>query len=119
METVVLEQLVLLIVIGAVVAIAAHRLKIPYTVGLVIAGIGMAFLPVKIDVPFNKEFIFDFLLPPLIFEAALYINWRELRRDLLVVGTYATLGIALSAAVTAVIMHFALGWIWPAAIVFG
>jgi CPA1 family monovalent cation:H+ antiporter len=119
MDSTVLEQLVLLIVIGAIVAIAAHRLKFPYTVGLVIAGIAIAFLPIKVDVPFSKEFLFDFLLPPLIFEAALYIDWRELRRDLLVVGTYATIGVALSAAVTAAIMHFALGWIWPPAVIFG
>ena len=36
MDAPVIEQLVLLIVVGAVVAIAAHRLRIPYTVGLVI-----------------------------------------------------------------------------------
>ena len=119
MDGAVIEQIVLLIVVGAVVAIAAHRLRIPYTVGLVAAGIVMAFLPLKIDVPFSKDFLFEVLLPPLIFEAALYIDWRELRRDLFVVGTYATVGVILSAAVTAAIMHFVVGWIWPASILFG
>ena len=119
MDAPVIEQLVLLIVVGAIVAIAAHRLRIPYTVGLVLAGIVMAFLPLHIDVPFSKDFLFEVLLPPLIFEAALYIDWRELRRDLLVVGTYATVGVVLSAAVTAAIMHFVLGWPWPAAVLFG
>ena len=119
MNASVIEQLILLIVVGAISAMAAHRLRIPYTVGLVIAGLVLAFLPLKIDVPFSKEFIFDVLLPPLIFEAALYIDWRELKRDLIVVGTFASFGVALSATVTSVIMHFAAGWIWPAAIVFG
>jgi CPA1 family monovalent cation:H+ antiporter len=119
MDAPVIEQLVLLIVVGGIGAIAAHRLRIPYTVGLVIAGIVLAFLPLKIDVPFSKEFIFDVLLPPLIFEAALYIDWRELRRDLLVVGILATVGVVFSAVVTAAIMHYALGWVWPAAILFG
>jgi monovalent cation:H+ antiporter, CPA1 family len=119
MDASVIEQLVLLIVVGAVVAIAAHRFKIPYTIGLVVAGIVMAFLPLTIDVPFSKDFLFEVLLPPLIFEAALYIDWRELRRDLLLVATYATVGVILSAAITAAIMHFVVGWIWPAAIVFG
>jgi monovalent cation:H+ antiporter, CPA1 family len=119
MDAPVIEQLVLLIVVGAIVAIAAHRLRIPYTVGLVLAGIVMAFLPLHINVPFSKDFLFEVLLPPLIFEAALYIDWRELRRDLFVVGTYATLGVVLSAAVTAAIMHFVLGWPWPAAVLFG
>jgi len=119
MDAAVIEQIVLLIVVGSVVAIAAHRLKIPYTVGLVAAGIVMAFLPIRIEIPFSKDFLFEVLLPPLIFEAALYIEWRELKRDLVVVGTYATLGVLLSAAVTAAIMHFAVGWVWPAAILFG
>lgn len=119
MEPAGLEQVVLLTVIGAIVAIVARRLKIPYTVGLVAAGIAIAFLPLTINVPFSKEFVFDVLLPPLIFEAALYINWKELRRDILVIVTYATAGVLLSAAVTAAAMHFIIGWVWEAAILFG
>ena len=64
--------------------------------------------------------MFDVLLPPLIFEAALYINWKELRKDLLVIVTYATAGVVLSAGVTAAV--YALRWRagcgWPA-ILFG
>ena len=119
MDGSVIEQFILLIVVGALVAIVAHRLRIPYTVGLVVAGIVMAFLPIKIDLPFSKDFLFEVLLPPLIFEAALYIDWRELQRDLVVVGTYAILGVILSAAVTAAIMHFIVSWVWPAAVIFG
>ena len=78
MEIPVVEQLIFLIVVGAVVAIIAHRLRIPYTVGLVVAGIVIAFLPLTIEVPFSKDFLFEVLLPPLIFEAALYIEWQEL-----------------------------------------
>ena len=119
MDAPVAEQLVLLSVVGGLAAIVAHRLRIPYTVGLVVAGILMAFLPFRIDVPFSKDFIFNALLPPLIFEAALYINWRELRRDLLVVCTLASIGVALSATLTAAIMHLTLGWEWSAAALFG
>jgi CPA1 family monovalent cation:H+ antiporter len=119
MDPVVIEQLVLLIVVGGVAAIIAHRLRIPYTVGLVISGIVLAFLPLKIDLPFSKEFIFNFLLPPLIFQAALYIDWRELKRDLVIVGTFATVGVVLSTAATAAIMHFVMGWPWPVSVLFG
>ena len=115
----VIEQVVLIIVIGAIVAIAARRMRIPYTVGLVLAGIVLAVLPLEISLPFSKQFIFEVLLPPLIFEAALFIDWHELRRDLLVVGTYATVGVVLSAAVTAALMHFVIGWEWTGAVLFG
>lgn len=119
MDAPVIEQLILLIAVGGIAAIVAHRLRIPYTVGLVFAGILMAILPLKIDVPFSKDFIFNVLLPPLIFEAAVYIEWRDLRRDLLVIGTLATIGVVIAAAATAATMHFVTGWIWPEAILFG
>ncbi len=119
MEILRIEQIELLILVGAMVAIIARRLKIPYTAGLVAAGIFIAFLPIDLNVPFSKELVFDVLLPPLIFEAALYINWKELRKELLVIVTYATIGVVLSAGVTAAFMHYVAGWVWPAAILFG
>jgi monovalent cation:H+ antiporter, CPA1 family len=61
----------------------------------------------------THDFIFEVVLPPLLFEAALSIHWRELRRDLVVVLTLSTLGVVISALVVAAgMMHF-LGW--PAA----
>ena len=40
-----IEQIEILLLIAAVVAMLARRLKIPYTVGLVLAGIALAFFP--------------------------------------------------------------------------
>ena len=114
-----IEAIELILLIGAVVAIIARRLKIPYTVGLVVAGIILAFLPLGLEVNFSKELIFKVLLPPLIFEAALYIHWRELKRDLLPVITFASVGVLLSAGITAAIMHFVVGWDWTMAALFG
>jgi CPA1 family monovalent cation:H+ antiporter len=119
MESIKIEQLGLILLVGTLVAIVARRFKIPYTVGLVLAGIFIAFLPVDLEVNFSKELLFKVLLPPLIFEAALYINWRELRKDLLVIMTFATVGVLLSASVTALLMRFLVGWEWNAAILFG
>ena len=57
-----IEAIELILLIGAVVAIIARRLKIPYTVGLVVAGIILAFLPLGLEVNFSKELIFKVLL---------------------------------------------------------
>src|SRR5689334_16037505 len=119
MESLKIEQLELIILVGAMVAIVARRLKIAYTAGLVVAGIVIALLPLTMDIRFSKELVFDVLLPPLIFEAALYIDWKGLRRDLVPIAAFATIGVILSAVVTAAVMHFAAGWIWPAAAIFG
>ena len=114
-----IETIEIILLIGAVVAIIARRFKIPYTVGLVVAGIVLAVLPLGIHIEFSKEMIFKVLLPPLIFEAALYIHWKELKRDLLPVVTFATVGVLLSAAITAAFMHFIVGWDWTMAALFG
>ena len=114
-----IETIEIILLIGAVVAIIARRFKFPYTVGLVAAGILLAFIPLGLEIPFNKELLFKVLLPPLIFEAALYIHWKELKRDLLPVVIFATIGVLLSAFITAAFMHFVVGWEWAMAILFG
>jgi len=114
-----IETIEIILLIGAVVAIIARRLKVPYTVGLVVAGIVIAFLPLGFEVHFSKELLFKVLLPPLIFEAALYIHWNELKRDLIPVVTFASIGVLLSAGITAAFMHFLIGWDWAMAALFG
>jgi CPA1 family monovalent cation:H+ antiporter len=46
----------------------------PYTVGLVLAGIGLYFIPGHLDLQLSRDLIFSVFLPPLVFEAALYIS---------------------------------------------
>ena len=91
----------------------------PYTVGLVLAGVGLYFLPKHLDLQLSKDLIFSVFLPPLVFEAALYISWRDLRKDLPVIGLLASVGVLLAAATTTIGMHYAAGWSWGAASVFG
>lgn len=114
-----IESIELLLLVAAVVAMLARRLRVPYSVGLVVAGISLALLPFAPKIELTKDLIFTVLLPPLIFEAAFYLHWRELRRDLPVVLVLASVGVLLSAAVTAVGMHLFAGWQWPSALVFG
>jgi CPA1 family monovalent cation:H+ antiporter len=112
-------QIEFLLLVAATVAITARRLRLPYSAGLVLAGFGLAFLPFALQTPLTKDLIFSVFLPPLIFEAALYIRWRELRRDLPLLIVLVTVGMMVSAAVTAVGMHFLIGWKWSGAVLFG
>jgi len=111
----------LLLLVSALVAMLVRRLHMPYSVGLVIAGISFSFLlsPGYPDLPLNNDFIYNALLPPLIFEAAFHMRWREVRRDFVVVQTLAVLGVLLSAGVTAACMHFLLHWEWISGLLFG
>lgn len=113
------EQVEILLLVAASVVILSRRFHIPYTVGLVVAGIGLALFQIIPTVRLTKELIFGIFLPPLVFQAALDIRWRELRRDFLLIGTLATLGVLLSASLTAVGMHVFAQWEWVSAILFG
>jgi len=109
----------LLLLIAAVVAILTRRLRLPYSVGLVVAGVILAFVPFAPKVALTKDLIFIALLPPILFQAAFSIHWKQLRRDFPLVLVLATLGVLLSAFVTATGMHLLGGWPWLGALVFG
>jgi CPA1 family monovalent cation:H+ antiporter len=96
-----------------------RRLRMPYTVGLVLAGMGLYFSHIYIKWHLTKDLIFSVFLPPLVFEAALFISWREFKKDFPVVALLASVGVLLAAAVTAAGMHFAFDWDWGSAVVFG
>ncbi len=119
MHELALNHTILLLVVAIVVALLARRLCLPYTVGLVATGAGLALWRVGTGTALTHEFIFNTILPPLLFEAALNIHWRELRRDALPVLALATFGVVISVLVVAVGMQRLAGWPWPPALVFG
>jgi CPA1 family monovalent cation:H+ antiporter len=114
-----LSQLGFLLFVSALVAMLTRRLHLPYTVGLVLAGMALYFSHVYIKWHLTKDLIFSVFLPPLVFEAALFIHWRDFKKELPVVTLLATVGVVLAATVTAIGMHYALSWDWGSATVFG
>ena len=76
-ETLVIE----LLLIVSLVAIAVRRLRVPYTVALVIVGLLLT-TQEPLDLRFTPEVILALLVPPLVFEAAFHINVRQLGRNL-------------------------------------
>src|SRR5882672_10316067 len=107
-----------LLVVAIIVAIIARRIRLPYTVGLVITGVLLALARIETGVVLTHDIVFDGILPPLLFEAALCIHWDELRRDALPVLTLATLGVVISAIVVAIGAASLLGWPFAPALVF-
>jgi CPA1 family monovalent cation:H+ antiporter len=105
--------------VAILVAIIARRMRLPYTVGLVLTGIGLAVAGLETGAMLTHDFIFEVILPPLLFEAALSIRWRELRQDMLPVVALSTLGVVVSAVVVAAGMVKFLAWPAAPALVFG
>jgi len=97
----------------------SRRLGLPYIVGLVVAGFLIALLPNSPALPLSPELIFYVFLPPLVFEAALQLDWKRFRGELPLTLTLAFAGVALAAAVVAAGMHWVVGWSWIGAALFG
>ena len=105
--------------LAILVALAARRLRLPYTVGLVLAGAALALFRVDAGLALTHDLIFDVVLPPLLFEAALNLRWKELWRDLAPVVALATVGVALCAALVAWGLVHWLAWPAEPALAFG
>jgi len=97
----------------------SRRFGLPYSVGLVAAGFLIALLPSSPELPLSRELIFDVLLPPLVFEAALQLDWKRFKADLPLTLTLAFFGVGLAAVVVAAGMHWIVGWSWIGAALFG
>jgi CPA1 family monovalent cation:H+ antiporter len=105
--------------VAMVVAIVARRLRLPYTVGLVATGLALALARLPLDIALTHDVLFEVILPPLLFEAALSISWRELRRDLTLVLALSTVGVLVGAGVVAGGLVWALNWPLAPAMAFG
>ena len=75
-----------------------NKLPIPYTVGLVVAGLVLAVLPVFRQEPpnFTSELILALFLPPILFQAAYQLDTGELRENFSLIALLVTLGVLLT-----------------------
>ena len=113
-ETIIIE----LLLIVTVVAIAVRQLRVPYTVALVLVGLALT-LQQSFRVDLTSELILALFVPPLVFEAALGINFNHLRRDLPRVLLLAVPGVIVSTLIVAGMLTYSASLAFPAALVFG
>ncbi len=113
-ETLIIE----LLLIASLVAIAVQRLRIPYTVALVIVGLLITFQsPVSFEL--TPELILALFVPPLVFEAAFHLNLTELRRNLTGILLMAIPGVILTTVIVAGVISVGTSISLPVALVFG
>ncbi len=108
------EQLpFLLALVAAIVLIEmlATKMRIAYPVLLVVAGLLISFIPGLPKVQVNPNMIFFIFLPPLLFEAAWTISFKEMKKWWRIIGSFAFLVVLFSAMAVAVITnHFIPGF---------
>lgn len=94
-----LQDLVMLLFLSSVVAMVVHKRDLPYTVVLVVLGLGMGLLHVKEALNFTPELVLLVFLPALLFEAAWNAHLDELKRTAVPVTVLAVVGVVIAMAV--------------------
>jgi len=113
-ETVVIE----LLLIVSLVAIVVRRLRVPYTVALVLAGLVIT-AQQPFDIQLTPELILAIFVPPLLFEAAFHLDLARLRHNLLPIVTLAVPGVLITTLIIGSITAVGVGLPLTVAMVFG
>ncbi len=116
-----LPVILLLLVAASVVALVVQRVRIPYTVLLVIVGIVVPSDALGLDTAtaLSPSIVLPIILPPLLFEAAFALRWHDLAPVGVAVAILATAGVAVCAVVTGGVLVLTGLLSWPVALLFG
>src|ERR1700751_1413853 len=123
-----IEFVVWLIIVAAIIAILAQRLRIPYTVSLVLGGLLLGVIQLPILSPLQPghrpdwltpDVILILFLPALIFEGSVKLDVRELLRNSVPLLLLANVGVVLAALVTGYLVHWLIGLPVLIALLFG
>lgn len=78
--------ILLLLVLIAVFAVMARRMRAPYPIVLVLAGLIISFFPRIPRIPLDPDVVFVIFLPPLLYASAWQMPWREFKRNVVTIG---------------------------------
>lgn len=92
-----------LVIIGAIML--ANRLKVAYPIILVIAGLLISFIPGLPVLKIDPELIFIIFLPPLLYEAAFAVSWKEIWKLRRIITSFAFIVVFLTAISVAFIAN--------------
>jgi NhaP-type Na+/H+ or K+/H+ antiporter len=92
-----------LVVIIVFLIMLANRIKVAYPILLVLAGLSIGFVPGLPAIHIKPALIFIIFLPPLLYEAAWAISWKELWRWRRIIGSFAFVVVFLTAMSVALV----------------
>lgn len=112
--------------LACVVALAAlgRYIRMPYPTMMVIAGLGIGFIPRLFPhlpkIGLSPDVVFLVFLPPILYAAAWNTWWKDFRRNIRPISLMAVGLVLATAAGVAAVAHWAIpGMTWPVAILLG
>ncbi|WP_433623963.1 Na+/H+ antiporter [Halomicrococcus sp. NG-SE-24] len=98
-------------IIAAAVGVFVAKIgRFPYTIALLLAGLGVSVLDIRIDIALSHDLILLVLLPPLLFEGAATTDLESFRENLGPVITLAVPGLILSILLLGWLGSYAFGY---------
>jgi CPA1 family monovalent cation:H+ antiporter len=110
--------IIILLLVVSIVALAVRRVRLPYTVALVLVGLVITYEQHP-AFEITPELILALFVPPLIFQAAFHLEIGDLRDSLISILTLAVPGVLVSALIVGGVVSLGVGLSLPVAIVFG
>ncbi len=94
-----------LVLVIIVAIMLANKLRVAYPILLVIAGLLISFIPGIPAIKIEPELIFIIFLPPLLYEAAFAVSWKEMWKLRRIITSFAFIVVFLTAISVALIAN--------------
>jgi len=107
-----MSTLIALLLVATICALIARRLRIPYVVGLVLAGLAITKQALPESIGLDPDVVLNLFLPILIFEAAINTDISRLKSTLKPILLLAGPGVLLAATITSSLLKFGLNLAW-------
>lgn len=115
-----IEIIIVLLAVITALAQVTDKVKIPYPILLVLAGIAIGLIPGLPHVELSPEVVFLIFLPPLLYSAAWYTSWPDFKAAKRPITLLAIGCVLFTTTAVAVVAHYFIpGFSWPVAFVLG
>lgn len=104
MQNLLIQYVYLILIILGLVMIA-NKLRLAYPIVLVVGGLVLSFTYQFSNVTIDPELVFFIFLPPLLYEAAWNISWKEFWKWRRVISIFAFLIVIITACVVAFVSY--------------
>ncbi len=112
-------DIVLLLAITLVIALISRRLRLPYTLILVVVGLALGFAHILPRLHLSPDTVLYIFLPALLFEGAWNTDFSALKANWLPIFVLAVPGLFVSLGIVAVVVHWGVGLAWLLALLVG
>lgn len=99
------SELIALVLIILALVMLATKLRLAYPIVLVLGGLLLSVTGAFTNLTINPEVVFLIFLPPLLYEAAWQVSWKEFWKWRRVIASFAFPIVILTACIVAVVSH--------------